>query len=299
MRARDEGLATVNGELSAGVCFFLARCFNVMHTMPDTALESVVWMDVTPRDVVLLVTMIELRDIMVDERYWRRGYWKIDRPCISSTDTDEVYDVDDVDDEGDWDGFYYLINQEGTERSVSLPRNRSSVTFSSEVGRHSRRNASTIRGLGANSSFNARSSSESASRSPTTTTVAGTASFSRLTIAPLPTELSVSEHFAQLVRNASSSLTTASNHLTSPASALLKQSKIYRDIPAPEPWQGFGDGISESSPQKVFPTDELPPAVQLFESLKTEIDDIAAAARSCGKGKKPSLTGHASNPWRH
>ncbi|KAG0054971.1 hypothetical protein BGZ83_009955 [Gryganskiella cystojenkinii] len=81
------GSSNGESELYMGVCFFLARCFNVMHDMPDTALESVVWMDVTANDVVLLNKMVELRDIMVDERYWKRGYWAIDYPATASTES--------------------------------------------------------------------------------------------------------------------------------------------------------------------------------------------------------------------
>lgn len=310
-RARDEDLASVNGELSAGVCFFLARCFNVMHDMPDTALESVVWMDVTAKDVVLLITMIKLRDIMVDERYWKRGYWAIDRPRVrptsSSRDT-TIDDEDDEDDEGDWDGFYYLINQEGAERKVSQPKKKSSLAFSAGAGQAPRRKASTIRDFSANGTKAAASSESSttSSRSPIAMTAISSSSsstlpstFSKQTIAPLPTQQSVSG-LGQLVKSASSTttgtLTTTSGNLSSSASAILDHTrKIRRNIPAPEPWQGFGEGILESSPRTVFVTEELPPAVQLFEALKAEINDVAAAARSSGKGKKPSLM--SSDPW--
>ncbi|KAK3844039.1 MAG: hypothetical protein J3R72DRAFT_439637 [Linnemannia gamsii] len=292
-RARDDESATVNGELSAGVCFFLARCFNVMHDMPDTALESVVWMDVTAKDVVLLITMIELRDIMVDERYWKRGYWAIDRPRMQHTTAsgetvdDEDDDEDDEDDGGDWDGFYYLINNEGSERMVSQPKKKPSFALSSGAGQAPRRKASSIRDFGSNASsaratvVSSESTTTSSSpRSPTTVA----ASFSRQTIAPLPTPQSVSG-LGQLVKSASSATTTTTSSSTS---AILEHTKkIHRvTIPAPEPWQGFGEGVLESNPRSVFPTEELPPAVQLYETLKAEINDVAAFVRSSGKGKK-------------
>ncbi|GJJ73570.1 hypothetical protein EMPS_05928 [Entomortierella parvispora] len=124
-------------DLYMGVCFFLARCFNVMHDMPDTALESVVWMDVTANDVVLLNKMIELRDIMVDERYWKRGYWGVvydsrsnspqsnsnahSKSASSSSESlqEEEEEEDDENeargpDGRDWDGFYFLMYQDQT-----------------------------------------------------------------------------------------------------------------------------------------------------------------------------------------
>ncbi|KAF9129573.1 hypothetical protein BGX30_013903 [Mortierella sp. GBA39] len=311
-RARDEELASVNGELSAGVCFFLARCFNVMHDMPDTALESVVWMDVTAKDVVLLITMIELRDIMVDERYWKRGYWAIDRPRVRPTSASRGTTIndgdyeDDEDDEGDWDGFYYLINHEGAEKKVSPPKKKSSLTG---AGQAPRRKVSTIRDFSANGTKSASSGSPTtSSRSPTTMTATSSSSsstlpstFSNQTIAQIPPQQSVSE-LGQLVMTASSTTTgtstTTSGDLSSSASAILDHTrKIRRNIPAPEPWQGFGEGVLESSPRKVFVTEELPPAVQLFEALKAEINNVVAAARSSGKGKKPSLM--TSGPWRY
>lgn len=312
-RARDEELATVNGELSAGVCFFLARCFNVMHDMPDTALESVVWMDITAKDVVLLITMIELRDIMVDERYWKRGYWAIDRPRVRPTSASRnttIDDEDEEDDEGDWDGFYYLINQEGAERKVSQPKKKFSLALSAGAGQAPRRKASTIRDFSSNGT-RATTSSESSTtspRSPTTMPATSSSSpsalpstFSKQTIAPLPTQQSVSG-LGQLVKSASSTTTetstTTPGNLSSSASAILDHTKkIRRNIPAPEPWQGFGEGVSESNPRTVFVTEELPPAVQLFEALKAEINDVTAAARSSGKGKKSSRM--SSDPWRY
>ncbi|KAF9913134.1 hypothetical protein EC991_003593 [Linnemannia zychae] len=303
-RARDGDLATINGELSAGVCFFLARCFNVMHDMPDTALESVVWMDVTAKDVVLLITMIELRDIMVDERYWKRGYWAIDRPRVQrGSDSGETGDEEEEaeeedDDEGDWDGFYYLINQEGAERKVSQPRKKASLAFSSGVGQTPRRKASTIKDFSANASTKETAAAAASSDSTTTSSssswspTAVGATFSKQSIAPLPNQQSVSG-LGQLVKSASSSSSTAS--------AILDHTRQIRRvaIPAPEPWQGFGDGVLESNPRIVFPTDELPPAVQLYETLRAEIDDVAAAVRSSGKGKKPSLLESSSDPWRY
>ncbi|KAG0274353.1 hypothetical protein BGZ96_004358, partial [Linnemannia gamsii] len=278
-RARDEELATVNGELSAGVCFFLARCFNVMHDMPDTALESVVWMDVTAKDVVLLITMIELRDIMVDERYWKRGYWAIDRPRVRPTNAASrdaaIDDEDDEDDEGDWDGFYYLVNQEGVERKVSQPKKKSSLATSGGVGQTPRRKISTIRDFSVNSTRAAAAasseSSTTSSQSPTTISATSSSSsalpstFSKQTIATLPTQQPVSG-LDQLVKSASSTTTgttAVSGNLSSSANAILDHTrKIRRNIPEPEPWQGF-DGVSESSPMTVLATEELPPAVQL------------------------------------
>lgn len=312
-RARDEELATVNGELSAGICFFLARCFNVMHDMPDTALESVVWMDVTAKDVVLLITMIELRDIMVDERYWKRGYWAIDRPRVRPTSADSgdatIGDEDDEDDEGDWDGFYYLINQEGAERKVSQSK-KSSLAFSGGVGQTPRRKVSTIRDFSVNSTRAAAAapseSSTTSSRSPTTISATPSSSsalpstFSKQTIAPLPTQQPVSG-LDQLVKSASSTTrgtTAVSGNLSSSANAILDHTrKIRRNIPEPEPWQGFDEGVTESSPVTVFTTEELPPAVLLFETLKAEINNVTAVTRSSGKGKKPSRM--SSDPWRY
>jgi hypothetical protein len=313
-RARDEGLATVNGELSAGVCFFLARCFNVMHDMPDTALESVVWMDVTAKDVVLLITMIDLRDIMVDERYWKRGYWAIDRPRVRSTSVASgnatLCDEDDEDDEGDWDGFYYLINQEGAERKVSQPKKKSSLAFSGGVGQNSRRKTSTIRDFSANSmrAEAAVSSESSTTSSQSSTTISATSSpspalpstFSKQTIAPLPTQqpVSVLDQLVKSVSLTTTGTTTVPGNLSSSAYAILDHTKkIRKNILPTEPWQGFGEGVTESSPRTVFVTEELPPAVQLFETLKAKINDVAAAARSSGKGKKPSRM--SSNPWRY
>ncbi|KAF9546759.1 hypothetical protein EC957_009364 [Mortierella hygrophila] len=307
-RARDEELASVNGELSAGVCFFLARCFNVMHDMPDTALESVVWMDVTAKDVVLLITMIELRDIMVDERYWKRGYWAIDRPRVRPTSASRDTTIDDgdyendEDDEGDWDGFYYLINHEGAEKKVSQPKKKSSLRG---AGQAPRRKVSTIRDFSANGTKSASSeSSTTSSRSPTTMTATSStlpSTFSKQTITQIPPQQSVSG-LGQPVMTASSTTTgtstTTSGNLSSAASAILDHTtKIRRNIPAPEPWQGFGEGVLESSPRKVFVTEELPPAVQLFEALKAEVNDVVATARSSGKGKKPSFM--TAGPWQY
>ncbi|KAF9151666.1 hypothetical protein DFQ26_001174 [Actinomortierella ambigua] len=130
----EEDTERTSMELATGVCYFLARCFNVMHDMPDTALESVIWMDVTSREVVLLAAMIELRDIVVDDRYWRRGYWTWNSPVLSA-------DAPPLSPRGDamlppsqqqqqqqrqeenvarggrecglqWEGFYYLLYQD-------------------------------------------------------------------------------------------------------------------------------------------------------------------------------------------
>ncbi|KAF9971089.1 hypothetical protein BGZ73_006015 [Actinomortierella ambigua] len=118
----DEDAERTSMELATGVCYFLARCFNVMHDMPDTALESVIWMDVTSREVVLLAAMIELRDIVVDERYWRRGYWTWNSPSIaydspSSQQLQRRQGQDENGGEGlehglQWEGFYYLLYQD-------------------------------------------------------------------------------------------------------------------------------------------------------------------------------------------
>ncbi|KAG0050621.1 hypothetical protein BGZ89_003780 [Linnemannia elongata] len=281
--------------------------------MPDTALESVVWMDVTAKDVVLLITMIELRDIMVDERYWKRGYWAIDRPRVRPTSASRnttIDDEDEEDDEGDWDGFYYLINQEGADRKVSQPKKKFSLALSAGAGQAPRRKASTIRDFSANGTRAAASSESSTTspRSPTTMTATSSSSpstlpstFSKQSIAPLPTQQSVSG-LGQLVKSASSTTTetstTTPGNPSSSASAILDHTKkIRRNIPAPEPWQGFGEGVSESNPRTVFVTEELPPAVQLFEALKAEINDVTMAARSSGKGKKSSRM--SSDPWRY
>ncbi|KAG0234359.1 hypothetical protein BGW41_001187 [Actinomortierella wolfii] len=137
-------------ELATGVCYFLARCFNVMHDMPDTALESVIWMDVTSREVVLLAAMIELRDIVVDDRYWRRGYWTWNSPLAlpayaSSSHDDPQYQPNNG--ESEWEGFYYLLyHDEKDDLPLArrfLPSTASSIASISTSG-----SASTLNGAG-------------------------------------------------------------------------------------------------------------------------------------------------------
>ncbi|KAF9374154.1 hypothetical protein CPC16_001471, partial [Podila verticillata] len=186
-------------ELSAGVCFFLARCFNVMHDMPETALESVLWMDVTSREVVLLITMIELRDIMVDERYWKRGYWIVDHP-VHENDNDDDDEVSESEEtcsdsnlpEGDWDGFYYLINQEGGEKRVA-PQPKLSI--SQPAPRHASR-FSSLRQRGPTRRINVARGTFTTASSPTTTAPNDdgdmATSFSKQSIAPLTPQHQIS-----------------------------------------------------------------------------------------------------------
>ncbi|CAO3571636.1 unnamed protein product [Mortierella alpina] len=306
-RDRDEDPTKMSGELSAGVCFFLARCFNVMHDMPDTALEAVLWMDVTPKDVVLLTTMIELRDIMVDERYWKRGYWAIDRPGTYSNgghhgseagyygDEEEDEDEDD-DDEGDWDGFYYLLNQEGSERRPSQqPKKKSSLPFMnapSVGGKSTLRKSNTVRASS--------SPSSSASSSP------ASSPFSKQTIAPLSSQQQVSG-LGHLVKNASS--TTSASSSSAPVTTASSPSHGHNGtikkgarsvIQSPAAWQGFGEGVLDtSSSHSVNNTlyadeDALPPAVQLFEVLKQEINEVGSVPRFISKSRQAFTT---SDPW--
>ncbi|KAF9407149.1 hypothetical protein BGZ94_002808 [Podila epigama] len=278
----------VGVELSAGVCFFLARCFNVMHDMPDTALESVLWMDVTSREVVLLITMIELRDIMVDDRYWKRGYWIVDHPCeTDEDDLEQDYEnhghdtmTSDVsDDVGDWDGFYYLINQEGQENravpkpSVKLPMSHSRQQqprsrFSSLRHRVSARktnlNNSTftttaaaptttmtptvpqpVQALANNESEKASPSSlplsSNAPMTGDTSEVAESAAFPKRSVVPLPSEQKMSG-LGHLVKSGASTSATNNNndsHYYSRSSAHGRQR--YRTEPAA--WHGFGDDV--------------------------------------------------------
>ncbi|KAF9576457.1 hypothetical protein EC968_008752 [Mortierella alpina] len=302
-RDRDEDPNKTSGELSAGVCFFLARCFNVMHDMPDTALEAVLWMDVTPKDVVLLTTMIELRDIMVDERYWKRGYWAVDRPGTYSNGRDGseagYYEDDDEEeedeDEGDWDGFYYLMNQEGSERRPALqPKKKSSLPFmnaASVGGKSTLRKSNTVR---ASSS----SSSSSASSSP------ASSPFSKQTIAPLSSQQQVSG-LGHLVKNASSTsmssssapVTTASSPSRGHNGTIKKGARSV--VQSPAAWQGFGEGGLDTSSHTVNNTlyaeeDALPPAVQLFEVLKQEINEVGSVPRFISKSRLAFTT---SDPW--
>ncbi|KAF9948830.1 hypothetical protein BGZ70_002044 [Mortierella alpina] len=307
-RDRDEDPNKMSGELSAGVCFFLARCFNVMHDMPDTALEAVLWMDVTPKDVVLLTTMIELRDIMVDERYWKRGYWAVDRPGTYSNggrhgdgagyygdeeeEEDAYEDEDEDEDEGDWDGFYYLLNQEGSERRPSQqPKKKSSLPFMnapSVGGKSTLRKSNTVK---ASSS----SSSSSAASSP------ASSPFSKQTTAPLSSQQQVSG-LGHLVKNASSSssapVTTASSPSRGHNGTIKKGARSV--VQSPAAWQGFGEGVLDtSSSHSVNNTlyaegDALPPAVQLFEVLKQEINEVGSVPRFISKSRLAFTT---SDPW--
>ncbi|KAG0026184.1 hypothetical protein BGZ81_006556 [Podila clonocystis] len=307
-------------ELSAGVCFFLARCFNVMHDMPETALESVLWMDVTSREVVLLITMIELRDIMVDERYWKRGYWIVDHPVHENeneneneneignhNDDGECENEDTSSDipESDWDGFYYLINQEGAEKRVapqskppmSQPAPRLASRFSSLRHRGPTRRTSVTKGA-----FTTTSSPTAAQNEVDDTTT----SFSKQSIAPLTSQHQISGlghlvkcngstrlngssseggsvTFAPVLgessfigshssNSASMSRTGKSANNSSNATGRLR----YRSEPAL--WQGFGDtteGGSNNSDSENGLDEMVHPAVQLFENLKEEILEAA------------------------
>ncbi|KAG0325405.1 hypothetical protein BGZ99_000652 [Dissophora globulifera] len=305
-RARARDPMKASGELSAGVCFFLARCFNVMHDMPDTALESVIWMDVTIKDVALLVTMVELRDIMVDERYWKRGYWATERP--SSRDLEE--DMSDMtplgdyedDDEDDWDGFYYMINQEGADKRSTQTLAKSFT--STAAGKAPQRKSSAVKGGGASSS---------SSSSPI---------FLKKTVAPLPSQQQVSG-LGHLVKSASSStssgslresdssssLTSASNSTqpssiassttnVTPGTTSFNNNRYYYtrsnayNLPPPAAWQGYGDGVSETNAAAAgfVPEPELHPAVQLYEALKEEISDAALVSRTLDKGKHLAMS---------
>ncbi|KAF9373248.1 hypothetical protein CPB97_000704 [Podila verticillata] len=294
-------------ELSAGVCFFLARCFNVMHDMPETALESVLWMDVTSREVVLLITMIELRDIMVDERYWKRGYWIVDHPALENDSDDGVSESEETCSdsnipEGDWDGFYYLINQEGAEKrvaprpkfSTSQPTPRPASRFSSLRHRGPTRRTGIAKGTFTTTS------------SPTTTApndVGDMAtSFSKQSIAPLTPQHQISGlgHLVKSNGSAGSqgSLSRGSEGGSVTFSTTMSCSSIGSDNndnnttsransgnssknnamgrlrfrSEPAPWQCFGD----SSDNRSTGLDEkVHPAVQLFENLKEEILEAA------------------------
>ncbi|KAF9357883.1 hypothetical protein BGX34_009188 [Mortierella sp. NVP85] len=256
-----------NGELSAGVCFFLARCFNVMHDMPDTELESVLWMDVTPKDVALLVTMIQLRDIMVDERYWRRGYWAADHPSLRGDDDDQDGSQDGYsDDEDDWDGFYYLINQEGTE---TKPQKSSLPPVSASAGKSAQRKA-TIRNYGKQSKNASKSSSSSSSPSPTT-------AFASVST---PTTNHASSTPADPEESSGSTSSSSSSTTTPYGTSSRKQG-----IASPAAWQGFGDGSETNGSSSLFPETEVHSAVQLYEAIKVDICDSAVIARTLDKGK--------------
>lgn len=291
-------------ELSAGVCFFLARCFNVMHDMPETALESVLWMDVTSREVVLLITMIELRDIMVDERYWKRGYWIVDHPVHENENDDGDSESEETCSnsnipEGDWDGFYYLINQEGAEKraaprpklSVSQPAPRPASRYSSLRHRGPTRRTS-VRGT-----FTTASSPTTASPNDVGDMAA---SFSKQSIAPLTPQHQISGLGHLVKSNGSagsqgslsqgseggsvtfsptvghSSFGSNNKNTASRANAGNNSSNNtmgrlrFRSEPAP--WQGFGDG---SDSRSTGLGEKVHPAVQLFENLKEEILEAA------------------------
>ncbi|KAG0210053.1 hypothetical protein BGX28_009730 [Mortierella sp. GBA30] len=268
---RDQAPNKGNGELSAGVCFFLARCFNVMHDMPDTALESVLWMDVTAKDVILLTTMIDLRDIMVDERYWKREYWAVDRPLITSRgqdqDEDSEDDVDMDNDGGDWDGFYYLCNQEGVDKRSFQPKKKTSLPFmSAAVGKETLRKSNTMRG----SSSSASSSSSSSA-------------FSKQTIAPLTSHQQGSglNHPVKGTSSSSAPSTTVSSPSRSAAGK-----KNRRSMEAPATWQGFSEGALETTTHAPIAEEYvLPPAVQLFEALKAEIASVGTVPRFVSKSR--------------
>ncbi|KAG0077922.1 hypothetical protein BGZ93_008843 [Podila epicladia] len=307
-------------ELSAGVCFFLARCFNVMHDMPDTALESVLWMDVTSREVVLLITMIELRDIMVDERYWKRGYWIVDHPVHENENDNEnenesenenddgEYESEDTSSnipEGDWDGFYYLINQESAEKTVvpqskppmSQPTPRHASRFSSLRHRGPTRRTSVIKGALTTASSPTAAQNEVGDMAT---------SFSKQSIAPLTPQHQISG-LGHLVKNnggagshespsegcsvtfapalGGSSFTSHSSNNTSTSSTgkSANNSSInavgrlrFRSEPAR--WQGSGDTADGSSDNRINGNgldEKVHPAVQLFENLKEEILEAA------------------------
>lgn len=255
-----------NGELSAGVCFFLARCFNVMHDMPDTALESVLWMDVTPKDVTLLVTMIQLRDIMVDERYWRRGYWAADHPnSRDDDDQDGSGSLDGYeDDEDDWDGFYYLLNQENADNT---PPKLIQSYVSAAVGKTPQRKTSSIKGFShSKPKNNASSSSSSSSTSTSTSTTTGVSSYSP------------NGGLADLDENTS----------------LFRR----RTGKSPASWQGFGESTLEvNGTNSLLPEPELHSAVQLYMNVKAELADAALVARTLGKGKHLATCADPSEPW--
>ncbi|KAF9972208.1 hypothetical protein BGZ65_009941, partial [Modicella reniformis] len=239
-----------NGELSAGVCFFLARCFNVMHDMPDTALESVIWMDVTPKDVALLVTMINLRDIMVDERYWKRGYWAADRPSMhDDEERDGTLSDEHEDYEDDWDGFYYLVNQEGTDARTQKPS--SSIARTSGT-KSPQRKASTIRGFGGSSSSQL---SRQQQQPPTSGSSRPLRNGSPST--PPPSTPPPSTPPPSTPPPSSNSPST---FVDSEETTLAMPRK--RTIAPPAAWQGFGDGASEING---IPETDLHSAVQLYE----------------------------------
>ncbi|KAK3828705.1 MAG: hypothetical protein J3Q66DRAFT_323355 [Benniella sp.] len=267
-----------NGELSAGVCFFLARCFNVMHDMPDTELESVLWMDVTPKDVALLVTMIQLRDIMVDERYWRRGYWAADHPSLRGDDDEQDGSQDGYsDDEDDWDGFYYLINQEGTETKLQKPL---LPPVSASAGKTAQRKA-TIRNYGKQSK---KSSSSSSSPSPT----------SAFTSVSVPTTHHASSTSADPEESSGSGSSSSSSSTTTPYGTSSRK----QGIASPAAWQGFGDGGSETNGgSSLFPETEVHSAVQLYEAIKVDICDSAVVARTLDKGKHLANLNNSSGSW--
>ena len=68
----------------------------------------------------------------------------------------------------------------------------------------------------------------------------------------------------------------------------------------PAAWQGFGEGVLDtSSSHSVNNTlyaeeDALPPAVQLFEVLKQEINEVGSVPRFISKSRLAFAT---SDPW--
>ncbi|KAF9335580.1 hypothetical protein BG006_011182 [Podila minutissima] len=308
-------------DLSAGVCFFLARCFNVMHDMPETALESVLWMDVTSRDVVLLITMIELRDIMVDERYWKRGYWIVDHPVHENENDNESENENENDNddgecesedtssnipEGDWDGFYYLINQEGAEKQaapqpkppMSQPAPRLASRFSSLRHRGPARRTSVTKGI-----LTATSSPTAAQNEVGYMAT----SFSKQSIAPLTPQHQISglghlvksngsagSHesssegcsvtFAPVLGGSSVTVSHSSNNAStsrtgkSASNSSNNATGRLRFRSEPARWQGSGDTADGSSDNHTSGNgldEKVHPAVQLFENLKEEILEAA------------------------
>ncbi|KAF9180765.1 hypothetical protein BGZ51_005910 [Haplosporangium sp. Z 767] len=276
-RARNEEPGRGDGELSAGVCFFLARCFNVMHDMPDTALESVLWMDVSAKDVLLLITMIDKRDIMVDERYWKRGYWAVDYPSSKDHSDDDGQDgsnnEDADEDDGDWDGFYFLINQEGSDKRALKPKKKSLLQHKSA--------ASGMPPLQKSSTFKGTSSPKATSSSMS-----------------LPSSKSVVRSMSLQQQQRTSISSASSSSSSSPIGAMTHTHRDHiHHTAAPVPWQGFeADGSDMKTTATAFYPEELPQAVQLYEALKADIIDVTVVPRMMGKGKKLAMTSGYSGP---
>ncbi|KAF9577454.1 hypothetical protein BGW38_007325, partial [Lunasporangiospora selenospora] len=242
------------------------RCFNVMHDMPDTALESVLWMDVSSKDVVLLITMIDLRDIMVDDRYWKRGFWTINRPnrtrMINGKDKAvENHPMEDEDDY-DWEGFYFLINQEGLDKRSQYSDYPSFPYASSD-------NRTKLLTTSSASSSIIAGSAASGSSSAWDTRVSGSGSYSGV-------------GSDGVIRSSASSINGDYY------SGYSRTRKLSRSLPRPAPWQGFGDEVSDDglvTAQTDSSQPQLHPALELFEMLKPDIDEASAASRVLGKGR--------------